>query len=260
MTTKTTTGRRGQNGRHLEARRQAVRAARAIMLKTGGVNGVTIAEVAKALRFTSPALYRYFPDGRDELLRAVHHAALEDLGEQMIVARERQPKDDIAARLYASTRAVFHWSLAHPGEFSLLMGPDFHLIRETSEQSDRDVAEVVGGAYLPTFVALMRQTPAGMWPSDDEVPADMREQILEHTSTIAPGMDVPLGLGYTWIVNWRNIFGVICMASFQHLSFAYGDFEQNFEDMMAHALRMYGLELSDRFVEPPGTSGVQRDR
>ncbi|GAB4083502.1 TetR/AcrR family transcriptional regulator [Myceligenerans cantabricum] len=247
-TTDTTADRPVLSGRHTEARRQAVEAARAIMRESGGTRNITIAAVAKALKFTSPALYRYFPGGRDELLRAVHHVALEDLGVQMGVARDRQPADDVSAQLYALTHMAFSWSLAHPGEFSLLMGPDFHEIREGFEQSDRDVAGIVGGAYVPVFIKLMQQAAVPVWPGDDEVPVGMREQIREHSRTIAPGMDVPLGLGYTWIVAWRSFFGVICMAAFGHLSFAYGDCEDLFDDMMIQALRIWGLERSARTV------------
>lgn len=242
------------SGRHVEARRQAVDAARNIMRKAGGISDVTIAAVAKALKFTSPALYRYFPGGRDELLRAVHHAALEDLAAQMVLARQKQPHDDVAAQLYALTHTIFCWSLAHPGEFSLLMGSDFHEIREGSEESDRDVATIVGGAYVPSFAILMQQTDPSFWPADEEVPLEMHAQIHEHIGAIAPDMDAPLGLGYVWIRSWRAIFGVICMAAFGHLSFAFGDFRPMFDDMMTQALAMYGLEPSDAFV--PASSSI----
>ncbi|GAA1868540.1 TetR/AcrR family transcriptional regulator [Myceligenerans crystallogenes] len=254
MTTNTTTDAPALSGRHVEARRQAVDAARAIMIRSGGVTNVTIAAVAKALKFTSPALYRYFPGGRDELLRAVHHAALEDLAARMVTAREMQPRADVAAQLYALTHTVFCWSLAHPGEFSLLMGSDFHEIQEGSEESDREVATIVGGPYVPSFVTLMEQTDHSFWPAEHEVPAEMHPQIREHVKAIAPDLDIPLGLGYTWIRTWRAIFGVICMAAFGHLSFAFGDFRPMFDDMMAQALLMYGLEPSDAYV--PAASAV----
>ncbi|RPF20457.1 TetR/AcrR family transcriptional regulator [Myceligenerans xiligouense] len=240
------------SGRHTEARRQAVKAAREIMVASGGTRNVTIAAVAKALRFTSPALYRYFPGGRVELLRAVHHTATESLAARMVVARGRQPADDVSAQLYALTHTVFSWSVAHPGEFSLLMGPDFHEVREGGEETDRDIAAIIGGAYVPAFVTHLRQSAPASWlPPDDEVPAELRDQVVEHSRTIAPGLEVPLGLGYLWIVAWRNFFGVMCMAAFGHLSFAYGDFEDMFDDMMAQALGLFGLELSDRVVPAP---------
>ncbi|MBL0887998.1 TetR/AcrR family transcriptional regulator [Myceligenerans indicum] len=238
-----------QSGRHAEARRQAVAAARAIMVREGGTRDVTIAAVAKALKFTSPALYRYFPGGRVELLRAVHHAVTEDLAARMGVARDRQPGDDVSAQLYALTHTVFSWSLAHPGEFSLLMGPDFHEVREGAEQTDRDIAAIIGGAYLPAFVRHLEGSATTSWmPADDEVPEALRDQVLEHARTIAPDMDVPLGLAFLWGTAWRNFFGVMCMAAFGHLSFAYGDFQGMFDDMMAQAVRMFGLEPSDRTV------------
>lgn len=249
----TTTNKAADNsillGRHAEARRQAVRAAREIMAGSGGTRGVTIAAVAKALRFTSPALYRYFPGGRVELLRAVHRTVTERLGERMALARDRQPADDVSAQLYALTHTVFSWSISYPGEFALLMGPDFHEVREGAEQTDRDIAAVIGGAYVPTFSLLLAQTTAPSWlPADDAVPENLREQVLEHARTIAPGLDVPMGLSYLWIVTWRSFFGVMCMAAFGHLSFAYGDFDELFDDVMAQALGTFGLELSDRVV------------
>ncbi|MBE1878130.1 TetR/AcrR family transcriptional regulator [Myceligenerans pegani] len=251
-TTNTTADSPVLSGRHAEARRQAVRAAREIMA-SGGTRHVTIAAVAKALRFTSPALYRYFPGGRVELLRAVHHTVTESLAAEMIVARDRQPADDVSAQLYALTHTVFSWSQAHPGEFSLIMGPDFHEVREGAEQTDRDIAGIIGGAYVPAFALHLEQSTTSTWlPRDDEVPDELRDQVIEHSRTIAPGLDVPLGLGYLWIVAWRSFFGVMCMAAFGHLSFAYGDFEELFDDMMTQVLGLFGLEPSDRVVAAGG--------
>lgn len=246
-TTNTTTGNSVLSGRHAEARRQAVMAAREIMA-AGGTRNVTIAAVAKALKFTSPALYRYFPGGRVELLRAVHHTVTESLAAEMIVARDRQPADDVSAQLHALTYTVFSWSLAHPGEFSLLMGPDFHEVRQGAEQTDRDIAAIIGGAYVPAFALHLERSVTTWLPQDDDVPAELRAQVVEHSRTIAPGMDVPLGLGYLWIVAWRSFFGVMCMAAFGHLSFAYGHFEELFDDMMTQVLELFGLEPSDRVV------------
>jgi AcrR family transcriptional regulator len=239
-------------GQHTEARRQAVRAARRIMVEGGGTRNVTIAAVAKSLKFTSPALYRYFPGGRVELLRAVHHTVTENLAERMVAARDRQPADDVSAQLYALTHTVFSWSIAYPGEFSLLMGPDFHEVREGAEQTDRDIAAIIGGAYVPAFARHLERSATASWlPADDEVPPSMRDQVIQHSRTIAPGMDVPLGLGYLWIVSWRHFFGVMCMAAFGHLSFAYGDFQEMFDDVMGQVLRLFDLELSDRTVRTP---------
>ncbi|WP_460706644.1 TetR/AcrR family transcriptional regulator [Myceligenerans halotolerans] len=249
----TTTDTRVLSGRHAEARRQAVKAARQIMVDSGGTRNVTIAAVAKALKFTSPALYRYFPGGRVELLRAVHHTVTERLAARMIVARDRQPADDVSAQLYALTHTVFSWSIAYPGEFSLLMGPDFHEVREGAEQTDRDIAAIIGGAYVPAFAMHLERSTAAPWlPHDDEVPEGLRGQVIEHSRTIAPGMDAPLGLGYLWIVAWRSFFGVTCMAAFGHLSFAYGDFDELFDDMMTQVLGLFGLEPSDRVVPVSG--------
>lgn len=247
-TTNQATGRPAPSGRHTEARRQAVDAARAIMVESGGVGNVTIAAVAKALKFTSPALYRYFPGGRDELLRAVHHAALEDVAAQMGMARDMQDPDDLSAQMYVLTHAVFSWSVAHPGEFSLLMGPDFRQIQEGAEESNRDVATMIGGMYLPTLEKIARRADPAFWPRDDEVPAELRDQIHTYAHAISPDHDFPLGFGYVWIRSWRAMFGVISMAAFGHLSFAYGDCWELFEDTFAEALQRYGLEPSDRLV------------
>lgn len=248
-TTNTTADSSVLSGRHAEARRQAVKAAREIMVHSGGTRSVTIAAVAKALKFTSPALYRYFPGGRVDLLRAVHHSVTENLAARMVVARDRQPADDVSAQLYALTHTVFSWSIAHPGEFSLLMGPDFHEVREGAEQTDRDIAGIIGGAYVPAFVTHLRQSDPASWlPRDGDVPEDLRAQVVEHSRTIAPDIEVPLGLGYLWIVAWRSFFGVLCMAAFGHLSFAYGDFQELFDDMMVQVLGLFGLERSDRVV------------
>jgi AcrR family transcriptional regulator len=211
-------------GRHTEARRQAVRAARRIMVEGGGTRNVTIAAVAKSLKFTSPALYRYFPGGRVELLRAVHHTVTENLAERMVAARARQPADDVSAQLYALTHTVFSWSIAYPGEFSLLMGPDFHEVREGAEQTDRDIAAIIGPRYTmtgdtlcdpnhpiileaePSFFPSGDRTRAVKRLRDKELPA-MRNDIEKKTGIKIPVVSIRPAPAATTTGERRSISG-----------------------------------------------------
>jgi AcrR family transcriptional regulator len=66
--------------RHLETRDEILREARTLV-EAEGAHNLSMRELAKRLEFTSPALYRYFPGGKDEILSALADSSLVLLAE-----------------------------------------------------------------------------------------------------------------------------------------------------------------------------------
>ena len=66
--------------RHRETRDEILREARRLVEERGAGN-LSMRDLAKNTEFTPPALYRYFPGGKDEVLEALADAGLELLAE-----------------------------------------------------------------------------------------------------------------------------------------------------------------------------------
>ncbi|MFL9653693.1 TetR/AcrR family transcriptional regulator [Streptomyces sp. PB17] len=92
------------------------------IIAAGGLSGLTVKAVADKVGLTPAALYRYF-DGKHGLIRALYGDIAAELINPAQTAVEHQDSDDLRAKLHVATHAVLVWSVAHPGEFSLLMGP-----------------------------------------------------------------------------------------------------------------------------------------
>ncbi|WP_125777554.1 TetR/AcrR family transcriptional regulator [Antribacter gilvus] len=222
-----------------ELQRDVLREARAILSQTGGIQGVTMAAVAKAVGVTAPALYRYF-DGRGELIRAVYEASMDDLLQAMRHDVALQDPDDLSAKIHAATRAIFRWTTANRPEFDLLMGSGFRGAYELDPAVDRFFVLEIGTVYVGLFEEYVR---AGLpYPTDDEVPAALRPAIERHRDALSP--DLPLGVAYLMSTGWRQVVGLLSMAAYGHLEFAYQGHVELFDDMMVSILTYLNLEVS----------------
>ncbi|MDT9692651.1 TetR family transcriptional regulator [Streptomyces sp. P9(2023)] len=205
-----------------------------------GIDGLTLAAVARAVGVSPPALYRYF-DGRDGLVRALYDDMTAELIATVTQAVRRQDRDDLSAQLYAGSRAVFDWSLANRAAFDLLMGSAY----AAAESSGGDLPQVIprelGGLFGQLFTELWRRGELA-YPADDELTQPLRGQVDIYRQAIRP--ELPLGVMYLMITCWRQIYGVTCMAVYSHLRFAFGDHHDLFHDMIVNLLGMLGLRPS----------------
>ena len=81
----------------------------------------------------------------------------------------------------------------------------------------QSVASRLGGAWAPLFDRVHRA--GAPYPSDADIPADLAPQLDVYRKLLLranPGMgdDLPLGVVYLMTVGWRQIFGVLCLLSF----------------------------------------------
>ncbi|WP_245737870.1 TetR/AcrR family transcriptional regulator [Streptomyces sparsogenes] len=227
-----------------ELERDAKAAARRITAAEG-VEGLTVAAVARSVGVTSPALYRYF-DGRNGLILAVYDDVMAEFMQVVGGAVERQDPDDISARLHAATRAVLDWSMANPAEFNLLMGAGYpQAAAASAEDIPQAISRELGGMFGQLFTRLWREKGLAH-PSDEEIDPALVPQLRTYREVV--GLDVPIGVVFLMLTCWRQIYGMLCLAVYRHMSFALSDPVPLFEDMMDRLLGLLGLSRSPRLV------------
>jgi AcrR family transcriptional regulator len=97
-----------------------IRSVARIILRTGGVNAISLRATARVIGVTPAALYRYYPSLR-ALIDSLRNDILEELDAQLGLACGQIRGS--ADRLYAMARAFRRWALDHPAEFWLALGP-----------------------------------------------------------------------------------------------------------------------------------------
>ena len=222
-------------------REQLIRDAKAVArehIEAQGVDGLTLAGVARRLGVSPPALYRYF-NGRQGLVRAVYDDLTAELVRTIEQAAQRQDSDDIAAQIHAATRAVLTWTMANSAGFSLLMGAHYPAIAEAEEGIPTVISQSLGNLFGEFFVRLADSGQL-KYPEDDKIPPALVPQLKLYRDSVKPG--VPLGVAYMMIYCWRQIYGILCMAIYKHLSFAFDDPEPLYENMIVDLLAHLGVE------------------
>ncbi|WP_433236037.1 TetR/AcrR family transcriptional regulator [Streptosporangium sp. CA-135522] len=207
-----------------------------------GVEGLTVAAVARSVGVTPPALYRYF-NGREGLVRALYDDITAEFIEIVAQAVQRQDPDDISARLHAATRAVLDWSLANKAEFNLLMGAGYPKVAASGDGIPQVIARELGGLFGQLFARLWHEGRL-VYLADEQIAPSLTPQLKTYREVI--GLDLPLGVALLMITCWRQIYGLICMAVYDHLSFAFDDHLPLFEHMMDQLLGLLGLGRSPR--------------
>ncbi|GAA2210128.1 TetR/AcrR family transcriptional regulator [Nonomuraea monospora] len=221
-----------------ELERDAKAVARRIAAEEG-VEGLTLAAVAREIGVTPPALYRYF-DGRPGLLRALYDDVNAEFMDVVRSAVRRQGPDDVRAQLYAATRAVLDWSMANKVEFDLLMGAHFPKISASHDDIPVVIARELGGMFGALFDRLWREGRL-TYPADEDLDPALAAQLETYRSHV--GLRFPLGVVFLMFACWRQIYGLLCMAVYAHQAFAFDDPLPLFENMMDDLLgRLLGLE------------------
>ncbi|MFG3441199.1 TetR/AcrR family transcriptional regulator [Nonomuraea sp. NPDC047897] len=221
-----------------ELERDATAAARRIT-EEEGVEGLTLAAVARAVGVTPPALYRYF-DGRAGLVRAVYDDVTAEFIETVARAVARQDPDDVSAQLHAATRAVLDWSMANRAGFDLLMGAAFPKVAG-EDGIPTVILRELGRLFGELFARLLREGRLPH-PAEEDIAPDLAPQLRVYRDII--GLDLPVGVALLMMTCWRQIYGLLCLAVYGHLRAAFGDHLPLFEDMMDDLLGRLGLTRS----------------
>ncbi|MFD7686395.1 TetR/AcrR family transcriptional regulator [Streptomyces sp. NPDC059781] len=212
-----------------------------------GVEGLSLSAVARAVGVSPPALYRHF-DGRKGLILAVCEDLTDEFVSAVSAAVRREDPEDLGARLYAATRAVLDWSVAHPAEFDLLMGAG-HARLSAESAVDQVLARRLGGLFGELFGRLWER--GGLdFPSDDEIDPALHAQMLAYRRVI--GQEFPAGVALLMVTCWRQLYGLLCMSVYSHLATAFDDCVPLFEHMVDDLLALLGVACPpERRRNPP---------
>lgn len=128
---------------------QIKRTARAL-LAAGGPSAMSVRAIAREIRVTPAAIYRYHPS-LHTLVAAVQDDILDELTARLEVVRARAERP--ATRLPDMARTLRHWALGNPAEFRLLFD---HPEQDTLYPSPR----------MREFIAYLVADSArpGAWP------------------------------------------------------------------------------------------------
>ena len=120
-----------QDKRHQETRDEILEAARALVVEKGA-HALTVRELAARVDLTAPALYRYFADGKDEILLALAAQDLDHLSAHLLTVPATSPVDE---RLIELGLAYIQFAREHPAELDLLFESLGALSRDTQNGS-----------------------------------------------------------------------------------------------------------------------------
>ncbi|GAB3400403.1 TetR/AcrR family transcriptional regulator [Flindersiella endophytica] len=111
-----------------------------------GPGGMSLRSIARQMRTSPSALYRYFAS-HDDLISTLCAEAFDSLADAVAAARDTRSADDHADRWWAICQAYRDWSLAHRADFALIFGTPV-----PGYQASGDVTTPAGGRL--TTVAL----------------------------------------------------------------------------------------------------------
>jgi AcrR family transcriptional regulator len=118
------------------------------LIDEGGLEAVTMAEVARRAAVTAAAPYRHY-DGLNDLLAATGITCYAEFTERLDAAVASVPATEPLEQICAMIRAYFTYALSNPGASKLLF--DGRLVRSSPE-----FATLIGGDYLRIAEATAR--------------------------------------------------------------------------------------------------------
>jgi AcrR family transcriptional regulator len=123
-------------------------------LAVDGPASLSLSRIARAMGWTTPALYRYFPN-RDALITSLILDAFQALGKDTEEALKHVPQDNIETRYMAFVRSYRRWALSHPQDYVLMHGSAYPGYKAPIGQ----IMEASMGSLQP-FVELLQYAQA----------------------------------------------------------------------------------------------------
>jgi AcrR family transcriptional regulator len=169
----------------------------------GGPSALSLNGIAKQMRMSGPAIYRYF-SSRDELLKQLVVDVYGDLAETLSRALEpARPRPE--ARFRAVADAYRGWALEHPGQFPLLLGGGL-----ARGDQPPEIAVASQQAMQHILVAL-RELAADTPPPNATLPRELAVQLSRWARDRGAEDDLPPWLLRLAIVTWQRLHGHIVL-------------------------------------------------
>ncbi|HEY1829716.1 MAG TPA: WHG domain-containing protein [Acidimicrobiales bacterium] len=209
-----------------------------VHLARDGAAGLSLRSVARDLEMVPSALYRYYP-GRDALLSALilsAYGSLADEAERAADGAGKAAQPD-AQRWLAVPRAMRHWALAHPHEWSLIFGtpvPGY----QAPEDTVVPYARVAAALVRPVLEAKATGRLALHQPLP-EISQSLRRAVAPVIEGLLP--DLPPAQVVRALQAWTTLIGAISLELFGHWNNTILDPEAFFEETIASMASQIGL-------------------
>ena len=170
----------------------------------GGPAALSLNAIARQMRMSGPAIYRYFAS-RDDLLKTlvvdVYSDLAETLGQALEQARRRRPD----ARFRAVTDAYRNWALEHPGHYPLLLAGGLARGDQPPEIA------IASQRAMQHILAALRDLAADRPAPAPKLPRDLDAQLRRWAHDRGAGEDLPPWLLRLAIVTWQRLHGHITL-------------------------------------------------
>jgi AcrR family transcriptional regulator len=168
----------------------------------GGPAALSLNGIAKQMRMSGPAIYRYF-SSRDELLTKLVVDAYGDLAETLAQALEEASRRRPEARFRAVADAYRRWALEHQGQYPLLLTGGL-----ARGDQPLEIATASQQAMQHLLLAL-RDLAADRPPPAMKLPRDLESQLRSWAHVRGAGDDLPPWLLRLAIATWQRMHGHI---------------------------------------------------
>jgi AcrR family transcriptional regulator len=219
------------------------------LLVDEGPAGVTLRAIAREMGMTAPGLYRYFPN-HEELVEALVCDVYVELAEHL-EAIGQGVTEGPAKRIVTVAKAFRTWAVTHPREYGLVFATPVAALG--SPVSALDAVQAAGNqfgrVFLVIFFELWREQPFPV-PADEELPPSLVAQFADYRATLAETLgdqvlEVPIGALHLFMRLWAQLYGLVAMEVYAHLSFCLNDVEPFFDANLYEMGQALGLKKED---------------
>ena len=225
--------------RHQATREEIMEVARKHIAEQGAA-ALSLREIARQMRLTAPALYRYFKD-RDDLVTALIVTAFRSFADTLQAARDRQPTDDYAGQFFAIALAYRRWAYAHPQDYMLIFGtpiPNYKAPFEITQPEAKRGMDVLIDA-LDAADQAGRLKPGSVYAKPS--PA-LQTQLCRWRKDF--GYNASTTVLYLAVVSWSRLHGWLSLEIENHLEPFLGDTDEIYRSQIMELGKAYGIDMT----------------
>lgn len=208
----------------------------------GGIASLSLRAIAREMKLTAPALYRYFPS-RDALLITLAATAYRSFADTLQAARDAAPADDRAERFFAIGMAYRKWALTHPQDYVLIFATRDPLIEESVDE-----VEVEGQRALGVLIGALNDlweageiNPAATYTKPSNV---LQAQLNKMKKEYAIPVKTPVI--HLALVVWSRVHGLVSLELVGTLPGFLGDAEEFYRAELAELGNQLGIKKKSR--------------
>jgi len=208
----------------------------------GGSAALSLRAIAREMKLTAPALYRYFPS-RDALAIALAATAYRSFADTLEAARAALSADDRAERFFAIGMAYRQWALAHPQDYVLIFATPTPLVKESVDE-----VEVEGRRAFGVLIGALND----LWEAGEINPAAthtkpsnvLQAQLNKMKKECAIPVKTPVI--HLALAVWSRVHGLVSLELVGTLPGFLGDAEEFYRAELGELGNQLGIKKKSR--------------